>query len=175
MIIIISVVGLILILFIVGKINLAARFNKQVAELFSPSISSAGKSFKQEQIIGLPVPVQRYFNHVLKEGQPFINYIRFSHNGQFRPGLEKDWVNIKGEQYATTEKPGFIWKGVTTLFTARDMYIADKGRLIVSLFSLFNIVDVTGKQMDGRNKFRNMDHPISRLYRDEWSRCADIH
>jgi hypothetical protein len=145
MIIIISVFGFILIMSIIGKINLSARFNKQVAELFSQSTSSSGKSFKQEQIMGLPEPVQRYFKHVLKEGQPFISYIRFSHNGQFKSGMEKDWVNIKGEQYATTEKPGFIWKGITTLFTARDMYIADKGRLIVSLFSIINIINVIGE------------------------------
>ena len=57
----------------------------------------------------------------------------------------KDWVNIKGEQYFTTEKPGFIWKDTTRLFVARDMYIADKGRLIATLFSLYNVVDAKGE------------------------------
>ena len=38
--------------------------------------------------------------------------------------------NIQGEQYVTTEKLGFIWKGATSMFIARDMYIADKGRLV---------------------------------------------
>jgi len=142
---IISVLGLILVIFIIGKINLSIRFIKQVDELFSQTTGSSGKSFKQDQINGLPEPVQRYFKHVLKEGQPFINYIRFSHTGQFKPGLEKDWINIKGEQYVTTEKPGFIWKGITSMFTARDMYISDKGRLIVSLFSVINIVDARGE------------------------------
>jgi hypothetical protein len=130
---------------IIGKINLSIQFNKRVAELFSLSKNGSGQSFKQEQILGLPEPVQRYFKHVLKEGQPFIGYIRFSHDGQFKPGLDKDWVNIKGEQYVSIEKPGFIWKGTTTMFTARDMYIADKGRLIVSLFSIINIVDGKGE------------------------------
>ena len=32
------------------------------------------------------------------------------------------------------------------MFTARDMYIADKGRLVVSLLSLYNIVDAKGEQ-----------------------------
>ena len=90
--------------------------------------------------------MQRYFKHVLKDGQPYISYARITHDGQFKTGLDKDWINIKGEQYATTEKPGFIWKGTTSMFTARDMYIADKGRLIVSLFSLYNVVDAKGEQ-----------------------------
>ena len=32
------------------------------------------------------------------------------------------------------------------MFVARDMYIAGKGRLIVSPFSLFNVVDAKGEQ-----------------------------
>ena len=32
------------------------------------------------------------------------------------------------------------------MFTARDMYIGDKGRLVVSLFSLYNVVDAIGEQ-----------------------------
>ncbi len=72
----------------------------------------------------MPEPVQRYFNYALKEGQPYISYARITHDGQFKTGLDKGWINIKGEQYATTEKPGFIWKGTTTMFIARDMYIS---------------------------------------------------
>jgi hypothetical protein len=90
------------------------------------------------------MPVQRYFKYVLKEGQSYISYVSLLHDGQFKTGLDKGWTDIKGEQYFTTERPGFIWKGSTSLFTARDMYIADKGRLIVSLLSLYNVVDGQG-------------------------------
>ena len=86
-----------------------------------------------------------YFNYVLKEGQPYISYVRITHEGQFKTGLNKKWITIKGEQYATTEKPGFIWKGTTSMFTARDMYIKDQGRLVVSLFALYNMVDAKGE------------------------------
>jgi hypothetical protein len=94
----------------------------------------------------LPAPVQRYFKHVLKDGQPYISYVRLKHDGQFKTGLKKDWVNITGEQYFTTEKPGFIWKGTTSMFVARDMYLSDEGRLIATIFSTVNVVDIHGKQ-----------------------------
>jgi hypothetical protein len=145
-IITLSVIGLILIIFIIGKINLSIQFSNQVKTLFSQSKSIAAQQFHKNQLDSLPVPVQRYFNHVLKQGQPYISYARIKHDGQFKAALDKGWMNIKGEQYATTEKPGFIWKGTTTMFVARDMYIADQGRLIVSLFSLVNIVDAKGEQ-----------------------------
>lgn len=137
------IIGIISIL-IIGRINIWLKFHKQVKELFGLSKIISSKTFNYNDLIGLPEPVQRYFKHILKDGQPYINYARLKHDGQFKTGLDKNWIKIEGEQYATTEKPGFIWKGVTTMFTARDMYIADKGRLTVSLFSLYNVVDAKG-------------------------------
>ncbi len=144
--IILSLIALIIITLLVGKFLLSKQFHKEVSELFSQSKNISNKIFNYEQLSGLPEPVQRYFKHVLKEGQPYISYVRLKHNGQFKTDQNKDWVNIEGEQYFTTEKPGFLWKGKTSMFTARDMYIADKGRLVVSLFSLVNIVDAKGEK-----------------------------
>jgi len=146
MLIIISILGILVLVFIIGRINLSYQFHKEVKLLFSQSTSISKRRFFYEQLTGLPEPVQRYFKHVLKEGEPYISYARITHDGQFKAGFDKDWMNIKGEQYATTEKPGFIWKGTTSMFVARDMYIEDKGRLVVSLFSLYNAVDAKGEQ-----------------------------
>ena len=139
-------IALVVIILIIGKINLSIKFGREVKELFAQSKNISIQIFHKSQLDGLPDPVQRYFKHILKEGQPYISYARIKHDGQFKTGLDKGWINITGEQYATTEKPGFIWKGTTTMFVARDMYISDKGRLIVSLFSLYNVVDVKGEK-----------------------------
>lgn len=146
MVILLSFIGLLALLLIVGSVNMSAKFSNEVKELFAQSKNISDKRFHLSQLDGLPDPVQRYFKHILKEGQPYISYARIKHDGQFKSGLKKDWMDIKGEQYATTEKPGFIWKGTTSRFIARDMYIAGKGRLIVTLFSLFNVVDAKGKE-----------------------------
>jgi hypothetical protein len=146
MLIVFSILGLILLTLIIGKINLSINFRKQVKELFAQSKNITEQQFHKSQIESLPEPVKRYFNHILKEGQPYISYARIKHDGQFKTDFKKDWIDIKGEQYATTEKPGFIWKGTTAMFIARDMYIADKGRLIVSLFSLIDVLNAKGEQ-----------------------------
>ena len=126
----------------------AREFNHEVTELFALPDGLSHQAFSYNQLADLPKPVQEYFRHVLKEGEPYINYVRLKHNGQFKTGIHKKWVDIKGEQYFTVKKPGFIWKGTTRLFTARDMYISDKGRLVVSLFSLYNIVNAKGKKFN---------------------------
>ncbi|MEO6903509.1 MAG: DUF6544 family protein [Bacteroidia bacterium] len=144
MIITITIVVFLVLILIIGKVNLSVKFGGEVKELFAQSESISAQLFHKTQINSLPEPVQRYFKHILKEGQPYISYARIKHDGQFKTDLNKGWVAITGEQYATTQKPGFIWKGTTSMFVARDMYISDKGRLIATLFSVYNVVDAKG-------------------------------
>jgi len=138
--------GLLVLILLIATINSSFQFKKQVKKLFAESKNISAQTFHKSQLVNLPGPVQRYFNHVLKEGQPYISCARIKHDGQFKTGIDKDWINIQGEQYATTGTPGFIWKGTTKMFTARDMYIAGKGRLVVLLLSLFPVVDAKGGQ-----------------------------
>lgn len=70
------IVGLLIVTLMVGKLNLSVQFNKQVKQLFSQSENTSDKKFHHEQLVGLPEPVQRYFNNVLKEGQPYISSAR---------------------------------------------------------------------------------------------------
>jgi hypothetical protein len=148
MIILTILISILLTVIVVRRYNISYQFKREVKKLFSQSKLASNKKFNYEQLSGLPEPVQRYFKLVLEDGMPYINYVRMTHDGQFKSGADKSWSNIIGEQYATTEKPGFIWKGCTAMFTARDMYIENQGRLIVSLFSLFNIVNGSGKTFD---------------------------
>jgi hypothetical protein len=143
-----SILTVLLLLYFAGKTAMSRQFDNEVKTLFAQSKPVTGQTFSYTQLSGLPEPVQRYFKHVLKDGQPYISYARITHSGQFKTGADKDWVNIVGEQYATTQKPGFIWKGTTNLFTARDMYLLDKGRLVVSLFGLIRIVNGNGPSYD---------------------------
>ncbi|MEO5601547.1 MAG: DUF6544 family protein [Cyclobacteriaceae bacterium] len=69
-----SIAVLILTIFIIGKINVSIKFSKQVKELFAESKSIPDQRFHKDQLDGLPEPVQRYFNHILKDEQPYISY-----------------------------------------------------------------------------------------------------
>lgn len=148
MILTLSLFGFLIILCIIGKTITVIQFNRELKKLFSQSLNNSNKKFDYLQLLNLPEPVQRYFKNVMSEGTSYISCARLTHDGVFKTGLEKEWTKIEGEQYFITSKPGFIWKGTTALFTARDMYIVDKGRLIVSLFSILKIVDSRGPETD---------------------------
>ncbi|MDB5013248.1 MAG: hypothetical protein JWQ25_1450 [Daejeonella sp.] len=145
---ILSIAAIILIAPIIGNIILSARVKRAARNLYRSQKNTPIKIFHYSQLEGLPEPVQRYFRHVLSDGQPYIQFVKITHSGRFKADLKKDWMNIKGVEYFTTQKPGFIWKGKTAMFTAVDQYIADKGQLQVSLFSLFKIVNAHGKKFD---------------------------
>lgn len=141
-------IAIISITFIAGKVNLSIKFSNLVKQLFATSKNISDKKFSFQQLDGLPAPVRRYFKRVLTNGQPYINCISVIHDGQFKSDLKKGWTNIRGEEYFTTEHPGFIWKGETRIFTATDMFIAGKGSLVVSILSMFKVVNAHGEQYD---------------------------
>jgi len=142
------ILAAIVILFLIGKIGLSRQFDKEVKELFAMSKDRSAVPFSYDSISALPAPVQRYFKHVLKEGQPSISSVRLRHDGQFKPSMKSGWVDIQGEQYFTADPPGFVWKGKTPLFTARDMYLSGKGKIVVSLLSLVTILRGEGPNYD---------------------------
>lgn len=148
MIILLLIVAGLIVLAFAAKMRAGFQFNKQVQELFSVSPALPEKRFQYEQLEGLPAPVQRYFKHVLKEEQPYINTIRLKHTGQFKTGPDKKWVNILGEEYFTTSPAGFLWKGKTATFTAKDYFIKGHGGLKVNLLNLYTVVNKKGSNYD---------------------------
>ena len=148
MIIALSVFSALIIMFVIAKIIVAVQFNRQVKALFAHSDNRSGTKLNYLQLAHLPAPVQRYFKSVMPEGTSYIGCARLTHDGEFKTGLDKGWIKIKGEQYFITSTPGFIWKGTTALFTATDMYSANQGKLMVRLFSLFKIMDSRGPEID---------------------------
>nr|WP_294941784.1 DUF6544 family protein [uncultured Mucilaginibacter sp.] len=148
MIVLIIILAGLLMLAFAAKVRAGLQFTKQVNKLFALSPALPKKVFRYEQLNGLPAPVQRYFKHVLKEGQPYINYVRLKHSGKFKPGADKKWVNIVGEEYFTTAKPGFLWKGETAMFTATDRFMDGSGGLKVNIFNTYPMVNGKGSKFD---------------------------
>jgi hypothetical protein len=124
------------------------RLRADVRRLFALAPAAAGQVYHEAQLTGLPAPVRRYFRHVLREGQPYLRGLRLRHTGQFKTDLKKDWVAIEGQQYITTDPPGFIWEGTTRQFVARDEFVAGHGRLAVRLLGAVPIAGGTGPAYD---------------------------
>ncbi len=121
---------------------------KHVDTLFQNAKTVDNKIFRYDQLDGLPEPVQRYFKYALEDGQPYLNYLRLKHTGTFKTGIDKEWMDIEGQQYFTAQPPGFVWIGKTKQFKALDYYVNNTGNLSVYMFGFLRIVNSKGATID---------------------------
>jgi hypothetical protein len=106
------------------------------------------KTYDSKELEGLPDPVQRYFQAVLKDGQPIVSATNLSQQGLFNMSETKaKWSPFTATQFVTTQQPGFDWDariqmapGVSAF--VHDAYVLGGGSLHASLLGLFAVADV---------------------------------
>jgi hypothetical protein len=106
------------------------------------------KTYDSKELEGLPDPVQRYFQAVLKDGQPIVAAVNLSQQGLFNMSETKaKWSPFTATQFVTTQRPGFDWDariqmapGVSAF--VHDAYMLGEGSLHASLLGLFTVADV---------------------------------
>ena len=104
------------------------------------------QSYDPREMDGLPVPVQRYFRAVLKEGQPLVATVRVEHTGTFNMSeTGEQWKPFKSSQRVITQRPGFVWNARIQMAPAmtilvRDAYVAGEGLLTAKLFGLLTVM-----------------------------------
>jgi len=107
-------------------------------------------SYDRRELEGLPVPVQRYFRTVLKEGQPLVTAVSVEHTGTFNMSeTGEQWKSFHSKQRVITKRPGFVWEariqmapGITVY--VHDAYVGGEGILIAKLFGLVSLVNLRG-------------------------------
>lgn len=129
-----------------------ARWNAGTTQLLNrldaAQIKAAPQSYNVKELEGLPAPVKRYFETVLKDGQPIITAATVQHRGTFNMGETADnWKPFTSTQRVITRRPGFDWDARVTMFPGvaahiHDAYIAGTGLLKVAIFGLIPVADL---------------------------------
>ena len=129
-----------------------ARWNAGTTQLLNrldaAQIKAAPQFYNAAELAGLPAPVKRYFETVLKDGQPIITAATVQHSGTFNMGETNDnWKPFTSTQRVTTNRPGFDWDARVMAFPGvaahiHDAYIAGTGLLKVAIFGLIPVVDM---------------------------------
>ncbi|MFC2169526.1 DUF6544 family protein [Acidobacteriota bacterium] len=137
----------------IGYLQFRARVKREAADLFKNKKEASAGIVTEEDLVGLPEPVQRYLRHTQIIGKERIHSVRLKMKGQFRLKPEQRWFSLKAEEYYTTDPPALVWFGKISplpLFpvTARDKYFSGKGNMRVKLLSLFPVADESGEEID---------------------------
>ena len=129
-----------------------ARWNAGTTQLLyrldAAQVDSKPKFFKAGELEGLPAPVKRYFQTVLKDGQPIITAVTLQHSGTFNMSTTaENWKPFTSTQRVITDRPGFDWDARVKMlpgFVAHihDAYIAGSGLLKVSVFGLIPVANL---------------------------------
>jgi hypothetical protein len=133
----------------------AARWVKQTKELLdllnTARQAHVSTSYNEQELKGLPEPVQRYFRAVLKDGQPIIAEANVDHTGTFNMGESADrWKPFTSQQRVVTRRPGFVWDGRVVMMpglpvNVHDAYVAGTGILHPAILGLFSLTDLRGE------------------------------
>jgi hypothetical protein len=131
-----------------GKYQWQLNTDKLRAKLTDGRQTIDPKTYDQKELEGLPDPVQRFFQAVLKDGQPIVTAANLSQQGIFNMSeTAAKWSPFTATQVVTTQRPGFDWDariqmapGVSAF--VHDAYMLGGGSLHASLLGLFTVADV---------------------------------
>ncbi len=110
----------------------------------------ARKVYTEDELIGLPAPVQRYFRTVLQEGQRLVWAVTLRQEGTFNMSERgENWKPFTAVHRVVTNRPGFDWEARVAMMPGlkvrvRDAYVAGEGILHAALFGLIPLVHVRG-------------------------------
>lgn len=116
------------------------------ARLEAARVPTVPTFYDPRELEGLPAPVQRYFQAVLKEGQPLVVAVNIEHSGTFNMGeTGEQWKPFSSTQRIVIQRPGFVWDariGMVPGMTVHvhDAYVAGDGVLIAKIFGLLTVM-----------------------------------
>ncbi|MCC3450456.1 MAG: hypothetical protein JGK04_23695 [Microcoleus sp. PH2017_39_LGB_O_B] len=135
---------------IYGKYRWQSDTDKLRAKLINGQRTIKSQIYDQKEIEGLPEPVQRFFQTVIKDGQAIASAVKLSQQGLFNLSETEDkWSPFTATQFVTTQRPGFDWDariqmapGVNAF--VHDTYLLGEGSLHASLLGLFTVANMHG-------------------------------
>ncbi len=108
----------------------------------------------EDDLAPLPDPVQRYLRYAGVVGKPQVRCVRVKQSGLMRTAPTQSWMPIQAVQYTTLAGSlSRTWyaeakKGPLTVMRGHDRYDNGSGHMLIKLFSLFNVADVRGPEID---------------------------
>ncbi|MEN6389043.1 MAG: DUF6544 family protein [Syntrophomonas sp.] len=150
--ILLIITGITTVFFNVPISKTKSEFNLMVADLTAKTAHSEG-IFKEEDIAGLPEPVQKYFRYCGYIGKPQMSYITIVYKDvDFSFGKNKPPIKIDYTQYNFANQPdrlAYIDSSMYGIpFEGLDSYVNGSGSMKGVIAKLFTLFHQTGKTMD---------------------------
>jgi len=147
-----SMIGIVTVFFNISYSKTRTEFSEMVDSLLAqaPKESSV---FTEEDIVDLPVPVQKYFRNCGYIGTPKMSYMKAVYQDvDFIFGQDKPPIKIDYTQYNFVNEPSRVAYIDSSMygipFEGLDAYTAGKGSMKGVLAKMFTLFNQTGETMD---------------------------
>lgn len=148
--ILIILIGLI----IYSSYNFSQMKYNETKNLVSTVSFNDNHIIKEQDIINLPKPIQKWLlsSGVIGREEIKLTYVKQEALMKLKPD-QKKWYPANAIQYITTQKPAFIWTvemSMMPLITikGRDKSFEGKGEMLIKANSFINIVNEDGIKID---------------------------
>lgn len=150
--ILLSVIGITTVFFNISCSRTKTEFSVTVNDLTAKTDHAEGV-FREEDIAGLPVSVQRYFRYCGYLGTPKMSYAKIDYQDvDFSFGKDKPIIKIDYTQYNFVNKPNRIAYIDSSMygipFEGLDSYIDGSGSMKGVIAKLHTLFHQTGAAMD---------------------------
>ncbi len=138
----------------IGNVRMSRRVAREARALWDAApAGGSNDALDATALEDLPAPVRRYMERVLRGRTTPVRAVRLLHGGTFRPNVEGEWMPIRGQQYFSTDPPGFVWWGRITIvpgfwIEARDRSFRGQGNMLIKVASTWTLGDASGEAMD---------------------------
>jgi hypothetical protein len=148
----------ILILFVslasLGHHNFQKLVEQETNHLISQNKMIENRIIKENDIEALPEPVSNWLRNAGVVGKPFISIGKVTQTAGMKMKPEQEnWMTAKAIQYTTIDNPAFIWTVDVKMnslltFQGRDKFENGKGKMLIKMNSLINVVNEQGEKLD---------------------------
>lgn len=139
--------------------NFQKESRKEAVQMFSLQTNAKEQIIGSENIDSLPAPVKKWLIHSGVAGREKINTVRLQQSCSMLSSPGGKWSPAESFQYFTVENPGFVWTVRMNMsdfmpVTGCDKYVNGKGSMTIKAFSLINIVNSRGTEIDKGSMMR---------------------
>lgn len=135
-----------------GRSRWARATQLLLDQLEAARLPARASRYDAREFDGLPMPVQRYFRAVLKDGQPSVTVVTVQHTGTFNVnalGVRELWMPFTSEQRVMTNRPGFVWNARLSVVPGIDVRVHDAyaggvGTLHPAVLGVFSLTNQHG-------------------------------
>jgi hypothetical protein len=149
-----NVLILVVSIFLLSAFNFQCLVKHETAAIVRQIKPQSEKIISENAIENLPEPVQNWLRNSGAVGKPLINAGKVIQKAEMKMKPEqKNWMTANAIQLTTLDAPAFIWNVDVKMnsilnFIGRDKFENGKGKMLIKVNSLINVVNESGEKMD---------------------------